>query len=86
MFGFVPSSEYTARVTRVVVGGARERHQRIVLVSKRACELLNEDLTSPGVQLWDVFPRTDTYSVISVVAGTKKGPKREVEIFRVMVA
>ena len=86
MLVHVPSSEGSARVTRVVVGGARERHQRTVLVSKRMCDLLNEDLASPGVQLWDVFPRTGTYSVIGVVAGTKKGPKREVEIFRVMVA
>ena len=48
--------------------------------------MLNKDLTSPGVQLWDVFPRTDMYSAIGVVAGTKKGPKREVEILWVMMA
>ena len=53
---------------------------------KRVCDLLNKYLTPPGVQPWDIFPRTDMYSVLCVVAGAKKGPKREVEILRVMMA
>ena len=53
---------------------------------KRVCNLLNKDLTPSSVPPWDVFPRTYTYSVICVVAGAKKGPKREVEILRVMMA
>jgi hypothetical protein len=55
-------------------------------MSKRVCDLLNEDLASPGVPPWDVLPRTDMYSAICVVAGAKKGPKREVEILWVMMA
>ena len=76
---------HKTKLASKIIDDHQPRHHRAVPLSKRVCDLLNKDLASPGVQLWDIFPRADMYSAIGVVAGTKKGPKREVEILRVMV-